>query len=69
MSLTPPAVTDEHVAALQARFGDAGVLELTHLVAWENARARTNSALGIGVGGFSEGRVCAVPERAVATAG
>jgi AhpD family alkylhydroperoxidase len=61
MSLTPPEVTDEQVAALRARFGDDGVLELTHLVAWENARARTNTALGIGAGGFSEGRVCAVP--------
>jgi AhpD family alkylhydroperoxidase len=63
MSLTPPTVTDEQVTALRARWGDAGVLELTHLIAWENARARTNSALGIGPGGFSEGRVCAVAER------
>jgi 4-carboxymuconolactone decarboxylase len=62
MTLTPPTVTDEHVTALRARFGNAGVLELTHLIAWENARARTNHALGIGPGGFSEGRVCAVPE-------
>ncbi|HEY4094062.1 MAG TPA: carboxymuconolactone decarboxylase family protein [Baekduia sp.] len=69
MTLTPPTVTDEQVAALRTRFGDSGVLELTHLVAWENARARTNRALGIGVGGFSEGRVCAVPEGVGAAAG
>jgi 4-carboxymuconolactone decarboxylase len=61
MSVTPPAVTDEQVDALRGRYGDEGVLELTHLIAWENARARTNSALGIGAGGFSEGRVCARP--------
>jgi AhpD family alkylhydroperoxidase len=60
MSLTPTAVTDELVDALRARYDDRGVLELTHLVAWENARARTNAALGIGAGGFSEGRACAV---------
>jgi AhpD family alkylhydroperoxidase len=63
MTVTPPLVTDAHVAALRARWGDAGALELTHLIAWENARARTNAALGIGAGGFSEGRVCAVAER------
>jgi AhpD family alkylhydroperoxidase len=61
MTRTPPEVTDEQVAALRARFGDRGTVELTHLIAWENARARTNSALGIGAGGFSAGRVCALP--------
>jgi len=61
MSVTPTAVTDELVAALRARWGDRGVLELTHLVAWENARARTHAALGVGAGGFSAGRVCARP--------
>jgi AhpD family alkylhydroperoxidase len=63
MSRTPTEVTDEQVATLRARYGDRGVLELTHLVAWENARARTNAALGVGAGGFSAGRACALPER------
>jgi AhpD family alkylhydroperoxidase len=63
ISLTPPTVTDDHIAALEARYGPTGVLELTHLVAWENARARTNTALGIHAGGFSENRVCALPAR------
>jgi AhpD family alkylhydroperoxidase len=61
MSVTPTEVTDELVDALRARWGDRGVLELTHLVAWENARARTSAALGIGAGGFSDGRACAIP--------
>ncbi len=61
-SVTPPEVTDEQVAALRERFGDKGVVELNHMVAWENARARFNAALAIGAGGFSEGRVCAVPD-------
>jgi 4-carboxymuconolactone decarboxylase len=60
MSVTPPAVDDQLVAALRERYGDRGVLELTHLIAWENTRARTNAALGIGAGGFSEGRACAI---------
>jgi AhpD family alkylhydroperoxidase len=66
MSVTPAAVEDDVVAALQSRYGDRGVLELTHLVAWENARARTSAALGIGAGGFSDGRVCALPASASA---
>jgi 4-carboxymuconolactone decarboxylase len=60
MSVTPTEVDDQLVAALQERYGARGVLELTHLLAWENARARTNAALGIGAGGFSEGKVCAI---------
>jgi len=61
-TLTPPEVTDAQVAALRERFGDKGVVELCHIVSWENARARFNAALEIGAGGFSEGRVCAVPD-------
>ena len=64
MSVTPTTVDDQLVAALRERYGDCGVLELTHLIAWENARARINAALGIGAGGFSEGRVCAIPASA-----
>jgi AhpD family alkylhydroperoxidase len=61
MSVTPPEVTDEQVVALRGRYGESGLLELTHLIAWENARARTNTALGIGPGGFSAGKACALP--------
>jgi AhpD family alkylhydroperoxidase len=68
MTVTPPEVTDEQVDALRERYGDEGVLELTHLIAWENARARTNTALGLGAGGFSEGRACARPASAAAVA-
>ncbi len=60
MSVTPPEVDDQLVAALRDRYGDRGVLELTHLVAWENGRARMSAALDIGAGGFSEGKVCAI---------
>jgi hypothetical protein len=53
---TPPTVQP-----LTARFGTEGLFELTYLIAWENVRARMNSALGIPVGGFSQGKVCALP--------
>ncbi|MCW2986648.1 MAG: 4-carboxymuconolactone decarboxylase [Conexibacter sp.] len=64
MSLTPPQVDDATVTALQQRYGDDGLLELTYLIAWENTRARLNHALGIGAGGFSAGRACALPASA-----
>ena len=63
-SRTPPTVDDQLIAAARERFGDKGTFELCNIIAWENARARLNAALGIGAGGFSENRVCAIPERA-----
>lgn len=54
-------VTDEQVADLRRRFGDAGVIELTYQIGVENMRARMNSALGITEQGFSSGDACRVP--------
>jgi AhpD family alkylhydroperoxidase len=48
---------------LRRRVGIKGTLELVQLIAWENARARTNVALDIGPEGFSEGKACAIPDR------
>ena len=45
-------LTDEQVADLRGRFGDAGVIELTYQIGLENMRARMNSALGITEQGF-----------------
>lgn len=61
MTSTPQAVTDEQVAELREKFGDAGVVELTYQIALENQRARMNSALGIVDQGFSSGDSCRVP--------
>lgn len=58
---TPPRVTDDMVAALWAELGDAGVVELAHLVALENHRSRLNHALGITAQGFTDAAVCALP--------
>jgi len=60
MTATPGVVADELMERVVARFGDKGTLELVHLIAWENARARANIALGIGPAGFSEGRACSL---------
>jgi AhpD family alkylhydroperoxidase len=59
MTVTPPTVTDEMVAGLRDRLGDAAVVELTALVAIENERSRFNSAMGLASQGYSE--VCQLP--------
>ncbi len=61
MTTDPHTVTDDQVADLRARFGDAGVIELTYQIGVENMRARMNSALGITEQGFSSGASCRVP--------
>jgi len=61
MTTDPHTVTDEQVADLRARFGDAGVFELTYQIGVENMRARMNSALGITEQGFSSGEACRIP--------
>jgi len=62
----PPTVTDAQVADLDARLGHAGLVELTHLVALENQRARVNVALGLHTQGFAAS--CAVPGAALRSA-
>ncbi|KAY63885.1 IS110 family transposase [Mycobacterium tuberculosis] len=61
MTADPHSVTDEQVADLRARFGEAGVIELTYQIGVENMRARMNSALGITEQGFNSGDACRVP--------
>lgn len=61
MTTDPHTVTDEQVADLRARFGDAGVIELTYQIGVENLRARMNTALGITEQGFNSGDACRVP--------
>ena len=46
MSVTPPTVTDEMVAACSTRSATPAVVELTQMVALENMRSRFNSAPG-----------------------
>lgn len=59
---TPPAVRDAQVDELRGILGDAGLVELAHLVALENQRSRLNDALGITAQGYTDARVCALPQ-------
>jgi AhpD family alkylhydroperoxidase len=68
MTTDPHTITDEQVADLRHRFGEAGVIELTYQVGVENMRARMNSALGITEQGFNSGDACRVPWADAATA-
>ncbi len=61
MTVTPGDVDEELMDRVKARFGTKGTMELVQLIAWENARARMNIALGIGPEGFSDGKACALP--------
>ena len=61
MTTDPHTVTDEQVADLRARFGDAGVIELTYQIGLENMRARVNATLGITKQGFNSGDACRIP--------
>jgi AhpD family alkylhydroperoxidase len=61
MTTDPHTVTDDQVADLRARFGDAGVIELTYQIGLENMRARVNATLGITEQGFNSGDACRIP--------
>ena len=66
MSRTPVEVSEELFNALREHFDDAQLVELTCVIALENLRGRFNLALGVGAAGFSDGMVCAIPERPAA---
>lgn len=68
MTRTPGEVSDELIARANERWSEKGTLELVHMIAWENNRSRINIALDLGAEGFSEGKVCAVPDREFAAA-
>jgi alkylhydroperoxidase family enzyme len=63
MTSTPVEVSDALFARLAEKFSQAGLVELTSAIAWENYRARFDHAFGIEGENFSEGTVCALPVR------
>ena len=63
ISRTPVEVSDELFDALRAHFDTAALVGLTHIITLGNLRGRFNVALDIGSSGFSESRVCALPDR------
>ncbi len=62
---TPVAVDDELFARMRAHFDEAQMVELTAHLTVVNLD-RFNAALGIGSAGFSDGRVCVLPDRPAA---
>jgi len=63
MTRTPVEISEALFARLRERFNEAELVELTSAIAWENYRARFDHAFGIEGEGFSEGAVCALPNR------
>jgi alkylhydroperoxidase family enzyme len=57
MTATPPQVTDELFARLQAHYDEAQLVELAAIVAQENYRSRFNTTFRI----ESEGSYCPLP--------
>jgi len=47
MTITGREVTDELFARVRERFDDDAIVELTEIVAWENASSKFNRALRI----------------------
>ncbi len=64
MTRTPASVPVELFAKLKDALGDAALVELTSVIAWENYRARFNRAFDVAPAGFSEGSFCVLPARA-----
>lgn len=58
MTATPVQVSDELWAALCEHFDEPALVELVEMIGWENHRARTNHAYGLGSEGFSDGAFC-----------
>lgn len=62
MTRTPVEVPDELFDALAATFDERALVELTAAIAFENYRARFNTAMGIEAQGFATDATCPVPE-------
>ena len=63
LTRTPTDVPDGLYAGLREKFSEPQIVELNAAICWENYRARFNRTFAIGAEGFSEGHVCALPER------
>lgn len=61
MTATPQVVCALRVERLRVALGEAALVALTALIAWENHRARFNHALGVEAEGYDEGAVCLAP--------
>jgi alkylhydroperoxidase family enzyme len=62
ISRTPVEVSNSLFDCLRMHFDNAQLVGLTHVITLGNLRGRFNLALGIGASGFSEGKVCPLPD-------
>lgn len=62
LSRSPVEVPEDLRAQLRAELGDAGLVQLTAVVAVENFVGRFNRGIGIEAQGYSEGAACLVPD-------
>lgn len=62
MTATPAVISEELWAQLRDHFDEPALVELVAYIGWENFRARTNHAWGLGSEGFCVGGACALPE-------
>ena len=53
LTMTPVTMPDGLKDRLDARFSETQIVELAHLIAWENCRARFNRAFGIEADGYT----------------
>jgi alkylhydroperoxidase family enzyme len=57
MTSTPPTVDEHLLARLREHFSQPAIVEMAAIVAWENYRARLNTAIGVeGHGFYSQDR-------------
>lgn len=63
MTATPAVISDDLWARLRDHFDEPALVELVAYIGWENFRARTNHAWGLGSEGFCADGTCALPER------
>lgn len=63
VSRSPVDVPEELRAALRAELGDAGLVQLTAIVAVENFLGRFNRGVGIDAQGYSDRAACLLPDR------
>lgn len=47
MTATPPTVDEAFIGTLMAHFDQPTIVEMAAIVAWENYRARLNTAIGV----------------------
>lgn len=63
MAKTPTEIPNELTQRLRQDLDEAQLVELAATIAWENYQARFNRVFGVRSSGFSDGALCALPER------